>query len=174
MQGITYGSYYWFPNCKTMLVAMATIPQATLGVFRGVWQIWTLETSWMSFTTPLGTKWKWETFVREGVNRNFSNQALAPGLSRETSALHFRHSFWSHERLRKICRETETCLEVAIRQGIRARIMTGSFTSALFNPVEDRVSQPTFDLTSDTLTKTFFRNSGKDYFKSLCARIKTR
>ena len=65
-------------------------------------------------------------------------------------------------------------LEVAVRQGIGARIITDSFTSALFDAVENMVSQPTFDPTSDTHTKSFLRNSGMDYFKSLCAGIKIR
>ena len=88
--------------------------------------------------------------------------------------LHFRRSFWNHGRLRKISREAETCLEAAARQGICARIMTDLFTSALFDAVEDRVSQPTFDPTSNTHTKTFLRNCGMDYFKLLCAGIKIR
>ena len=49
-----------------------------------------------------------------------------------------------------------------------------SFMSALFDAVEDRVSQPTFDPTSDAHTKSFLRNSGMDYFNSLCAGINIR
>ena len=92
----------------------------------------------------------------------------------KTSALLFRRSFWNHGRQRGICQETETCLAAAARQGIRARIITDSFTNALFDDEEDRVSQPTFDPTSDTHTKSFLPNSGMDYFKSLCAGIKIR
>ena len=41
--------------------------------------------------------------------------------------------------------------------------------SALFDVVEDTISQPTFDSASHT--KSFLQNSGMDYFKSLCAVI---
>ena len=44
------------------------------------------------------------------------------------------------------------------------------------NAAEDRnsVSQPTFDPSSDSNTKSFLRNSGMDSFKSLCAEIRTQ
>ena len=49
-----------------------------------------------------------------------------------------------------------------------------SFMSALFDAVEDTFSQPSFDPASAPHTKSFLRNSGMDYFKSLCAGIKMR
>ena len=87
------------------------------------------------------------------------------------SALCFRHSFSNHRRQREILGVTETCLEAAVRQGIHARAVTDSFVSALFDAVEQMVSQPTFDRTSDTDIKSFLWNSGMDDFKSLCAGI---
>ena len=78
----------------------------------------------------------------------------------------------NHGRQREIPGETETCLAAAVRQGIRARTITDSFVSALFDAVKEKVSQPTFDPTSDAHVKCFLRNSGMDDFKLLCAGIK--
>ena len=47
-----------------------------------------------------------------------------------------------------------------------------SFMSALFDAVDKPVSQPTFDPASAPHAKFFLRNSGMDYFKSLCAGMK--
>ena len=53
-------------------------------------------------------------------------------------------------------------------------MITDLFTSALFDDVEDKVSQPIFDPTLDTQNKSFIQNSGVDDFKSLRAGIKIR
>ena len=47
-----------------------------------------------------------------------------------------------------------------------------SFMNALFKAVEDRVSQPNFDLSLVLHTRSFLQESGEDYFKLLCAGIK--
>ena len=46
-----------------------------------------------------------------------------------------------------------------------------SFMNSLFEAVEDTFSQPTFDPSVVPRTRSFLRNSGTDYFKSLCAGI---
>ena len=64
---------------KIMQASMATIQLCVY--FEVFGQLWTLETSWMSFRTRLGRKWKWDTFVWRGVNRNFTRQTLPAGQS---------------------------------------------------------------------------------------------